>query len=146
MLVKELLKNKNRGVITATPSMTILTAMDLLISNQISCLPVIGESGELKGIVSDRDIFRAVHKDKVGFKNLKVSDIMTADVMIGVPDDDIQYIGNVMTQNRIRHIPIVDKNHLEGLISLGDVVKAHIDEVEVENRYLKTYIAGSYQG
>jgi len=146
MFVKDLLKNKNRGVITATPSMTIIKAMDLLISNQISCLPVIGESGELKGIVSDRDIFRAVHKDKVGFKNLKVGDIMTADVMIGVPEDDIQYIGGVMTQNRIRHVPIVEEKNLVGLISVGDVVKAHMDEVEVENRYLKTYITGSFQG
>lgn len=145
MFVKDLLKNKNRGVITATPSMTIIKAMDLLISNQISCLPVIGESGELKGIVSDRDIFRAVHKDKVGFKNLKVGDIMTADVMIGVPEDDIQYIGGVMTQNRIRHVPIVEEKNLVGLISVGDVVKAHMDEVEVENRYLKAYITGSYQ-
>lgn len=146
MLVKDLIKNKNRPIVTATTSMTILKAMDLLIANKISCLPVVGESGELKGIVSDRDIFRAVHKDKVGFKNLKVGDLMTAEVMIGVPDDDIQYIGGVMTQNRIRHIPIVEEKNLVGLISVGDVVKAHMDEVEVENRYLRTYIAGSYQG
>jgi len=146
MLVKDLLKNKKRGVITAKSSMGIPEAMDLLISNQISCLPVIGESGELEGIVSDRDIFRAVHQDKVGFKKLKVGDLMTTEVVIGVPDDDIQYIGGVMTQNRIRHIPIVEEDSLIGLISVGDVVKAHIDEVEVENRYLKTYITGSYQG
>ncbi len=146
MLVKDLLKNKNRPVITATPSMTILKAMDLLISNHISCLPVIADSGELKGIVSDRDIFRAVHKDKIGFKNLNVGDIMTAEVMIGVPDDDIQYIGGVMTQNHIRHVPIVDAKNLIGLISIGDVVKEHMNEIEVENRYLKTYIAGSFQG
>lgn len=120
--------------------------MDLLIAHQISCLPVIGESGELEGIVSDRDIFRAIHKDQRGFKSLRVGDLMTTELMVGVPDDDIQYIGGVMTQNRIRHVPIVEDQSLVGLISLGDVVKAHIDEVEVENRYLKTYITGSYQG
>ena len=146
MLVKDLLRNKKRDIITATPSMTILKAMDLLIANQISCLPVIGELGELEGIVSDRDIFRAVHKDNQSFTKLKVGDLMTTKVMIGVPDDDIQYIGGVMTQNRIRHIPIVEENSLVGLISVGDVVKAHIDSIEVENRYLKTYITGSYQG
>jgi len=145
MLVKELLKNKNRGVITATSSMSIPDAMDLLISHQISCLPVLDEEGILTGIVSDRDIFRAVHKDKVGFKKLKVGDLMTRELMVGVPDDDIQYIGGVMTQNHIRHIPIVEKNNIVGLISIGDVVKAHIDSIEVENRYLRTYITGNYQ-
>ena len=146
MLVKELLKSKNRDVITAVPSMTVAKAMDLLISNQISCLPVIAESGELQGIVSDRDIFRAVHKDNRALTRLTVGELMTTELMIGVPDDEIKYIAGVMTQNRIRHVPIVEDDNLVGLISVGDVVKAHIDEVEVENRYLKTYIAGSYQG
>jgi CBS domain-containing protein len=146
MLVKDLLKSKKRDVITATPSMTITRAMDLLITNQISCLPVIGDVGELAGIVSDRDIFRAVHKDGRGFSKLCVGDLMTTQLMVGVPDDDIKYIGGVMTQNRIRHVPIVENDNLVGLISVGDVVKAQMDTIEVENRYLKTYITGRDQG
>lgn len=146
MLVKDLLRHKKKAVVTATPSTAISMAMDLLISNQISCLPVIGDSGQLEGIVSDRDIFRAVHKDHRSFTKLTIGELMTTKVMIGVPNDDIQYIASVMTQNRIRHVPIVEDQNLVGLISVGDVVKAHIDEVEVENRYLKTYITGSYQG
>jgi CBS domain-containing protein len=86
-----------------------------------------------------------VHKDIRGFMKMSVGEIMTTELMIGVGEDDIQYIGGVMTQNRIRHVPIVEDDNLVGLISVGDVVKAHIDEVEVENRYLKTYITGSYQ-
>ncbi len=97
MLVKDLLKSKKRGVVTSTSDMAIAKAMDLLIAHQISCLPVIGESGELEGIVSDRDIFRAIHKDQGGFKNLRIGDLMTTELMVGVPDDDIQYIGGVMT-------------------------------------------------
>ena len=146
MLVKDLLKSKKRDVVTVAGDAPISRAMDLLIAHKISCLPVIRVTGELEGIVSDRDIFRAIHKNPRSFKILTVRNIMTSEVMIGVPDDDIQYIGGVMTQNRIRHVPIVEDDNLVGLISLGDVVKAHIDEVEVENRYLKTYIAGSYQG
>ena len=146
MLVRDLLRNKKRDVVTVSGNTPISGAMDLLIAHQISCLPVISVSGELEGIVSDRDIFRAIHKNPRSFKILTVGNLMTTEVMIGVPDDDIGYIGGVMTQNRIRHIPIVEDDNLVGLISLGDVVKAHIDEVEVENRYLKTYIAGSYQG
>ena len=146
MLVRDLLRNKKRDVITVSSGTTISEAMDLLIAHQISCLPVIGRSGRLEGIVSDRDIFRAIHKNQRSFKILNVSNLMTTEVMIGVPDDDIGYIGSVMTQNRIRHVPIVEEDNLVGLVSLGDVVKAHIDEVEVENRYLKTYITGSFQG
>ena len=146
MLVRDLLRNKKRDVVTVSSGTTISEAMDLLIAHQISCLPVIGRSGRLEGIVSDRDIFRAIHKNQRSFKILNVSNLMTTEVMIGVPDDDIGYIGSVMTQNRIRHVPIVEEDNLVGLVSLGDVVKAHIDEVEVENRYLKTYITGSFQG
>lgn len=126
--------------------MEIAAAMELLINNQISCLPVIDESGKLEGIVSDRDIFRAIFKDNGSFTKLTISDLMTRHLMVGVPDDEVQYIAGVMTQNRIRHIPIVDDDNIVGLISVGDVVKAQIDSVEVENRYLKTYITGRDQG
>jgi CBS domain-containing protein len=146
MLVKDFLKNRNRDVFTATASMIIPDAMELLVSNRIGCLPVINENGKTIGIISDRDIFRAVYKDNIGFKNLKVGDLMTTHLIIGVPDDDLGYIGGVMTKNHIRHIPIVDNDRLVGLVSVGDVVKSHIDTIEVENRYLKTYISGDYPG
>ncbi|MEE8148929.1 MAG: CBS domain-containing protein [candidate division Zixibacteria bacterium] len=146
MLVKDFLKNRNRDVFTATASMIIPDAMELLVSNRIGCLPVINENGKTIGIISDRDIFRAVYKDNNGFKNLKVGDLMTTHLIIGVPDDDLGYIGGVMTKNHIRHIPIVDNDRLVGLVSVGDVVKSHIDTIEVENRYLKTYISGDYPG
>ncbi len=146
MLVKEFLKNRNRAVITCTPSMSILEAMQMLVTNQISCLPVLDEDKKLKGIVSDRDIFRSVCVDNDAFKKLLVSDLMTTHVIIGVPDDDLGYIGSVMTKNLIRHIPIVENEQLVGLVSVGDVVKSHIDSIEVENRYLMNYISGDYPG
>lgn len=146
MQVRELLKNKNRDVITAVGSMSITEAMELLILNQISSLPVINESGKLEGIVSDRDIFRAVYKDKEGFSELTINELMTKHLMVGLPDDDIQYIAGVMTKNRIRHVPIVEDDIIIGLVSVGDIVKAQLDSVEVENRYLKTYITGRDQG
>jgi len=146
MLVKDFLKNRNRKVITGTPSMSILEAMQRLVTNRISSLPVLDESGKLKGIVSDRDIFRSISVDNNAFKNLSVSDLMTTHLIIGVPDDDLGYIGSVMTKNHIRHIPIVENDQLVGLVSVGDVVKSHIDSIEVENRYLMNYISGDYPG
>ena len=124
MKVKEVLENKQREIITVEASTGILTAMELLIKNKISCLPVLGESGRLVGIVSDKDIFKAIYENQDSFRSFTVGDLMTTDLIVGVADDDIDYIGGVMTNNRIRHIPIVEKDKLVGLVSVGDVVKA----------------------
>ena len=144
MLVKELLKTKGRDVITIGPSATIVEAMKILMDNKISCLPVKNESGQLEGIVSDRDIFRAVYEDNDGFKQMRVKEIMSTNLVIGVSDDDVKYIGGVMTSNRVRHIPIMENEKLVGLVSVGDIVKVQIESMEVENRYLRTYIDGNY--
>jgi CBS domain-containing protein len=71
---------------------------------------------------------------------------MTTDLLVGLAEDEIDYIGGVMTENKVRHIPIVEKDQLVGLISLGDVVKAEIKRMQIENRYLKLYMEGNYPG
>lgn len=146
MKVKEMLKNKQREIITVEPSTGILTGMELLIKNKISCLPVLEASGKLVGIVSDKDIFKAIYENQDSFRSFTVDDLMTTDLIVGVADDDIDYIGGVMTNNRIRHIPIVERDKLVGLVSVGDVVKAEIKDMEIENRYLKLYMEGNYPG
>ncbi len=144
MKVKDLLKNKKREIVTVEGSTDILTAMELLIKNKISCLPVLGYSGQLVGIISDKDIFHAIFKNQDNFRSLKVSNLMTTDLLVGLGEDEIDYIGGVMTENKVRHIPIVEKDRLVGLISQGDVVKAEIKRVQIENRYLKLYMEGNY--
>ncbi len=71
-----------------------------------------------------------------------VADIMTTELVIGVPDDRLDYVMGVMTQNRIRHLPIMDAGSLVGIVSIGDVVRAHLQETQYENRMLKDYIHG----
>lgn len=144
MTVRELLDSKARETITASPAMTVPRAMELLIQHQISCLPVLDLTHRLIGMVSDKDIFRLIHKYPFEFRSAKVGDIMTSEVIIGTPDDDLRYIAGVMTRNRIRHVPIVADGHLLGLVSIGDIVKARMTSVETENRYLWQYIEGSY--
>jgi CBS domain-containing protein len=144
MTVRELLQNKGRETITASPAMTVPRAMELLIQHQISCLPVVDLTHRLIGIVSDKDIFRLIHKYPFEFRTAKVGDIMSTEVIIGTPTDDLMYIAGVMTRNRIRHIPVVSDGHLVGLVSIGDIVKARMSTVETENRYLWQYIEGSY--
>ena len=144
MKVKEFLESNPRKVITVYPDTLVQHAMTRLIENAISCLPVIGKSNELIGIISDKDIFREAHKHPDTFINATVSDLMSSDLIVGVEDDDFDYIAGVMTQNRIRHVPIVNRQRLVGLISVGDVVKSHLTSMEIENRYLRKYITDSY--
>ncbi len=146
MLVKEQLKTRKKNVITITPEAGIIEAMDVLISNEISCLPVSGKSGELVGIVSDKDIFKAIFEHQDGFSGIKVRELMATNLIIGVPDDEIDYIAGLMTKNYIRHVPIMDQQKLVGLISSGDVVKCQQKRMEIENRYLKMYMEGTHLG
>ncbi len=144
MKVKDVLQKKKRELVTVEGSTDILTAMELLIKNEISCLPVLGFSGQLVGIVSDKDIFHAVFNNQDNFRSLKVSNLMTTDLLVGLVDDEIDYIGGVMTENGVHHIPIVEKDKIIGLVSQGDVVKAEIKRIKIENRYLKLYMEGNY--
>ncbi len=146
MKVSDILHEKNFDIITTNPDEEIQSVMEILISNKISCLPVMNADNDLIGIISDKDIFKAVFKDQQGFATTTVDSLMTRDLIVGVPDDDIEYISGVMTQNRIRHIPILDKNKLIGLISTGDIVKTQMKKIKIENRYLKQYVDGNYPG
>lgn len=146
MRVRDFLQSTPRQVITATPETTVPQAMARLIENRISCLPVVNNTAELVGIISDKDIFRAASVDPEGFTGKKVDDLMTTDLIIGLPDDEFDYIAGVMTNNRIRHVPIVQDKRLVGLLSLGDIVKSQLKNIQIENRYLKKYIHNEYPG
>ena len=144
MLVKTLLESKPRRLITASPSTSIDEAMDLLISNSIGCLPVL-EDDKLTGIISDQDIFKKIHQTKGEYHSLKVQDVMTVDLIIGLPDDEISYIVGLMGKNWIRHVPIIEGEKLIGLVSQRDIVKKQTENIEVENRYLKMYTEGMHR-
>jgi CBS domain-containing protein len=110
--------------------------MGLLITNNIGCLPVVDDEDMLVGILSDKDIFARIYQTKGNYQSLKVEDVMTTNLIVGLPSDDIEYIAGVMEKNSIRHVPIVDGKQLIGLISLRDIVKTQTVAREVENRYL----------
>ena len=146
MKVRDILKGKARDTITVRLETKISEAMRLLIVNKISCLPVVNESANLLGIISDKDIFNKIYDDPDNFRASTVIDLMSKDLIVGVLDDEVSYIAGVMTNNRIRHIPIVENKQLTGLVSVGDVVKTQMENIQIENRYLKQYIDGSYPG
>ena len=146
MRVRDFMQSTPRQVITAAPETPVPQAMARLIENRVSCLPVVSDTAELVGIISDKDIFRAAFRDPLGFTGKQVGDLMTTDLIIGLPDDDFDYIAGVMTNNRIRHVPIVQDKRLVGLLSLGDIVKSQLKNIQIENRYLKKYIHNEYPG
>ena len=143
MKVRDLLAKADRPPVTISAEKTVGEAMKLLTDHKIGSLIVIDSEGNPAGIITERDIFRIAYKYHGEMMQMKVADHMTSNLIIGLPDDDIDYIAKVITQNRIRHIPIMDKDEkLAGIISIGDIVKAKLDMAEVELRYLTEYITG----
>lgn len=146
MLVKTRLEKEKREILSVSPETSVLEMMDMMINKKVGCLPVLDNKGELKGIVDDKDIFQAVHKNAAEFEKLTAKDLMATDLLIGLPTDDINYIAGLMANNNIRYVPIMDESKMVGLMSQGDVMEAQRRHIEIENRYLKLYMDGTHHG
>ncbi len=137
MRVSEIINRKGRDVVTLPPNATINDLVRLLADRRIGAVVVVQPEG-LAGIVSERDIVRFVKES--GDLSDPVSNIMTSDVTTCEPSDDIAELARVMTAKRIRHVPVVEKGSLVAIISIGDVVKGRLDELEAEREHLENYI------
>jgi len=146
MKVKEILATKGSRVVTVEKDTSILDAMSIHSANRVGSLLVVDNDGNILGIIGARDVLMAVINHLEEIKTLTVEKIMTTNLIVGTPDDKLDYILSVMTENRIRHVPIFEGKELKGLVSIGDVVKAQLKETKVENKYLKDYIADKYPG
>ncbi len=144
MEVKEILKVKGPRVWSVKSSQTVYEALDILVKQKIGALLVYDEQGLVAGIVSERDIMRECYHNKEKFLETSVGKIMTTRLIIGAPSDSVDYIMGIMTQNRVRHIPIITQGRLEGIVSIGDVVKAQLKDSEYDKRYLKEYMFGEH--
>ena len=141
--VREILRHKGTEVVTVSPEATVQDAMAVLVEHDIGSV-VVTESDAVRGILTERDILRLGANGSGRLSTMRVSEAMTPQesLVIAVPDDDIAYCMQVMTENRIRHLPIMEEGDLRGIVSIGDVVNATRDHVEWENRYLRDYIRG----
>lgn len=142
MTIRDILSTKGANVITIDSEKTVHDAIQILVKHNIGSLLVVDEKGNPVGIITERDILRESAERDNKLRKTIVKDVMTKDLIIGVPDDEIEYTMSIMTKNRIRHMPIMDQNKVVGMISIGDVVKAQLDEQEYNNRYLKQYMFG----
>jgi CBS domain-containing protein len=135
MTIASLLAKKGPKVVTVQPEQTIRQALGLLAEHNIGALVAVDPGGRPIGILSERDIVRTAARDDSSVFAKTVSALMTKDLIVGVPQDDLESVGQTMTDKRIRHLPVVDQGRLVGIISIGDVVKALRDRYrgEVEN-------------
>ena len=144
MKVRDIHKSTPVELQTISPDQTVREAVDLLCRFNIGALPVLDVEGTLVGIVSERDVLRlCCCEDAQAALSQKVRDVMTRDVIISVPDDGLDYVMRVMTERRVRHLPILEERSLVAIISIGDVVKAQYDEKETEIRFLRDYMQGA---
>jgi len=130
-----------RDVISINENETIYNAIKLLANNNIGALPVVNSEMELCGILSERDVIREISNNpSVNFKKSLINSIMTSNVITIEKNESSENIMDTMTNNKIRHIPIVDKKKLIGIVSIGDVVKRLLEKFNLENQHLKSWL------
>jgi len=139
MIVSDILSKKEDQLLTTTPDTQLNDAIDLLNTHNIGSLLVL-EDDTLVGIITERDILRATGENMDRLSSLKVRDLMTTDLVICSPEMALAKVEVLMTGERIRHLPVMQDEKLVGLISIGDVVKARLQESEAEAEELKNYI------
>ena len=139
MLLADILGTKGRTVHHCAPDDSLADVVDLMVGHNVGSLLVLTD-GEMVGIITERDILRASAATRGPLEFVKVHERMTRCPIVASPHDDLTDVMGVMTERRIRHLPVVEQGRLVGIISIGDLVKAQHDELCRENHYLKSYI------
>lgn len=143
MRISEILRNKGKFVATVRPDTTVRELLALLSGHNIGAVVVSEDDGAtISGIVSERDVVRRLHDRGDGVLDADVASIMTSDVRTCRLDDSSDDLRPVMIEYRVRHLPVVDDGRLVGIVSIGDVVKSAISELEAEREHLVSYIEG----
>jgi CBS domain-containing protein len=140
MFVSDILSQKGGSVFTVSPGTSLAQISQQLSVRRIGSVLVLDEDGGVAGIVSERDLVRALASHGAKAMELEAKQVMTREVVTCDPDDSIDQVMETMTQGRFRHLPVVRHGELLGLVSIGDVVKARLEEARHETEALKAYI------
>jgi CBS domain-containing protein len=141
MLVRQVLSTKGAEVVTIAPDATLSDAASLLAQKRIGATVVSADGRAVAGIISERDIIRAVAQDGAAALEAPVSRFMTSQVVTCNMQADIDHLMRLMTDGKFRHVPVVEEGVLAGIISIGDVVNGRLADIEAEQQALKDYIA-----
>lgn len=140
MRISDILRSKGNVVSTVLPDATVRQLLAELAEHNIGALVVSADGESIVGIVSERDVVRQLHEHGAALLDSPVSQIMTPDVRTASTDEDVESLRATMTDHRIRHVPVVSEGKLVGIVSIGDVVKSTISELETEREHLVGYI------
>jgi len=139
MRIADVLRGKGGAVVTIKPDATVTELLDGLASHNIGAMVVVGPDG-VEGIVSERDVVRQLHAYGASVLSLPVQKIMTTVVSTASKSDTVDSLTLLMTENRVRHVPVLEDGKLIGIVSIGDVVKTRMQELESEHEQLHSYI------
>jgi CBS domain-containing protein len=142
MRIADVLRNKGASVATITPETSVSGLLTELTVHNIGAMVVMSPDG-LVGIVSERDVVRKLHEMGADILKRPVSEIMTTLVATCTPSDSVDSLSALMTTNRVRHVPVMDNGRLAGIVSIGDVVKTRMEELEAKHEQLQAYITQS---
>jgi CBS domain-containing protein len=142
MRITDVLRGKGTNVVTVRPDSPVTELLDLLAHHGVGALVVSSDGVTVEGIVSERDVVRRLQRDGADMLGNPVSEIMTVEVHTAEPHADLEDLMRLMTERRFRHVPVLVDGSLAGIVSIGDVVKKRIDELQDERDQLTAYITG----
>ncbi|HVQ75742.1 MAG TPA: CBS domain-containing protein [Candidatus Binatia bacterium] len=142
MTLRDILKVKGSHVHYIGPDATVLDAVAILMEHRIGALLVRGAAGEVAGIITERDVLRECARHAADLGRIRVREAMTPEPLVCAPDDGVDAAMGIVTAHRVRHLPVMDAGRVAGMISIGDLVKAKLDEAQDENQHLREYITG----
>lgn len=142
MLLKDVLQAKGGHVVTVSPDTTVRELIAVFAEHNIGAVVVSTDESPVAGIVSERDVVRAL-RDEAELLRAPVRQIMTAEVHTAKPADSVDDLMKLMTHRRVRHVPVLQDGSLLGIVSIGDVVKSRIGELEFERDQLESYVTGA---
>lgn len=140
MAIASILKDKGETIIAASPAQTVADVVALLCTHRIGAV-IVMEGGEVAGVLSERDIVRGLNEQGAAILQRPARDIMTTEVITVAPSESVTTALSRMTRRRIRHLPVLEGGQVRGVVSIGDLVKARIDEAVREAESLKDYIS-----
>ena len=143
MRISDILRSKGTEVATVTQTTTVTGLLAEMAVRNIGAMVVVGPDGVVVGIVSERDIVRRLQSDGPELLRMPVTDIMSGVVISCGPGDAVDDLAALMTHNRIRHVPVLDDGRLAGIVSIGDVVKNRLEELQSQSQQLQAYILQS---
>jgi len=146
MMVKEVLAPVNANIISIDKDKSVADAINQMVEHEVGALIVL-DGEKPVGMFTERDVLKSwTRKGNTLFQDIKVSDVMTTNLIVVENDDDLCYVTTIMIKNRIRHLPVVEKSKIVAMLSIRDVVKAQVSDLRAENHYLKDYISDKYPG